>query len=342
MDSPMVSVVVPVFNAETTIAHVVQSLLSQAYPGPVEVILVDDGSTDSTSEILKSFPEIIYLKQVNSGPAVARNRGAAESRGDFILFTDSDCIARKDWVSQIVEGFKDPRVGAVCGSYGIANPQKRLAACIHSEIMYRHRIVMPVYPRAFGSYNVGIRREVFFSVGGFNEIYRQASGEDNDLSYKIINKGWLIYLNKSALVDHYHTTKVGKYLKEQFRHGFWRAKMYSDHPVMAKGDDYTFWKDMVEVPLVFLVVAFFALVCWEKSAPYFFLLLITTTFLALEFIFANLFCPEIFSKIFFTFVMFFRAFARVFGLSTGVSIFILKFLSKKMNKVLKGNTAMLI
>lgn len=208
--------------------------------------------------------------------------------------------------------------------------------------MYRHRILMPVYPRAFGSYNVGIRREVFFSVGGFNEIYRQASGEDNDLSYKIINKGWLIYLNKSALVDHYHTTKVFKYLKEQFRHGYWRAKMYSDHPLMAKGDDYTFWKDMLEVPLVCLVVVFFALFCCEKFASNFFLLLITTIFLTLEFVFANLFCSQFLSKIFFTFVMFFRAFARVFGLSTGISIFILKLLSKKMNKVLKGNVAMLI
>ncbi|MBL8012392.1 MAG: glycosyltransferase, partial [Candidatus Omnitrophica bacterium] len=312
MDYPMVSVVVPVFNAETTIAHVVQSLLSQTYPGLTEVILVDDGSTDQTSEILKSFPEIIYLKQNNAGPAAARNRGATESRGDFILFTDSDCIAHKDWMAQIVDGFKDPRVGAVCGSYGIANPQKILAACIHSEIIYRHRIVMPVYPRAFGSYNVGIRREVFFCVGGFNEYYRQASGEDNDLSYKIINKGWLIYLNKSALVDHFHTTKVVKYLKEQFRHGFWRAKMYGDHPAMARGDDYTFWKDIFEVPVVCLVLVFTALLGYERYTSSI-LLIIVCGFLLLEFIFANLFCVKFFSKIFFTFVMFFRAFARVFG-----------------------------
>lgn len=337
----MVSVVIPVFNAQNTIAHVVQSLLSQTYSGAVEVIIVDDGSTDQTGEILQSFPEIRYIKQINSGPASARNRGAADSRGDIILFTDSDCIAHKDWISQIIEGFKDCRVGAVCGSYGIANPQNLLARCIQSEISYRHRVLMPVYPRAFGSYNVGIRREVFFSVGGFNEFYRQASGEDNDLSYKIINKGWLIYLNKLALVDHYHTTKVFKYFKEQFRHGFWRAKMYMDHPLMVKGDDYTFWKDMLEVPLVGLVIIFSGLFFLNTFLFKIFLLVAAVFLFTIEIIFANLFCSKFFAKIFFTFVMFFRSFVRVFGLSTGIFVFFLKTFLKKLNKMLKGKVAML-
>jgi glycosyltransferase involved in cell wall biosynthesis len=341
MSLPSVSVVVPAFNAQQTIAHTIQSVLSQDYSGEIELLVVDDGSTDETPRIVRSFQGVKCIQQVNAGPAAARNRGAADSRGEIIIFTDSDCVAHNDWIRKIVDGFTIEKVGAVCGGYGIANSNNILARCIHSEVLYRHRVLMSSFPRAFGSYNVGIKREVFFEVGGFNEHYRRASGEDNDLSYKILKSGRRIYFNKTALVDHHHTTVIKKYLKEQWRHGFWRAKMYADHPSMARGDDYTFWKDMLEVPLVCFSVI--GMVLWGIGFLTFknFILLSFVPFFVLELYFANLFCDAIPMKFYFSFVMFFRSFARAFGLSTGIIVFLTKKVLKKLNKILNANVAML-
>lgn len=327
-DRPFVSVVVPAYNAQQTIRHTIQSLVSQSYSGDLQIIVVDDGSTDKTPEIVRSFGEVLYLRQSNAGPASARNRGAADSKGELILFTDSDCVAHNDWVERIVSGFNSDEIAAVCGSYGLANPESVLASCIHDEIIFRHRRLMSSFPRAFGSYNVGIRRSVFWKVGGFDETYRRASGEDNDLSYKILKTGGRIFFAKEALVDHYHTTRLQKYLAEQFRHGFWRARIYGKHPDMAKGDDYTFWKDMIEVPLAGLTCLISILVLTGLLQPTYLILFIILPFGLLEIYFAIIICRGIYSKFYFSLVMFLRAFARAFGLSTGILNYLIKIIKK--------------
>jgi GT2 family glycosyltransferase len=150
--------------------------------------------------------------------------------------------------------FVSEDIGAVAGSYGIANSHKILADCIHEEIIQRH-LNMPEFIRAFGSYNVAIRRGILEKVGGFEEAYRYASGEDNDLSYKIIRAGYKIYFCKDAIVFHYHQENILKYLREQYRHGVWRMKLYRAHPEMMRGDDYTNWKDIIEPPLALFSVS---------------------------------------------------------------------------------------
>jgi GT2 family glycosyltransferase len=191
-----------------------------------------------------------YLSQPNAGPASARNCGVRHASGEILLFTDSDCRPEHGWIEKLVQGFSTEDVAVIAGSYGITNPESLLARIIHEEIRYRHEFLMPEFPKAFGSYNFAVRRSVFEEVGGFNTDYRRASGEDNDLSYKILKTGRRIRFLRDVVVDHYHQVDLGKYLKEQFRHGIWRVRMYIDHPDMAAGDDYTFWKDILEVPAV--------------------------------------------------------------------------------------------
>lgn len=246
------SIIIPVYNRASLIGAVIEALLEQTYK-PLEIIVVDDGSTDETARVVSSYP-VRYIYQKNSGPASARNRGFRESRGDIIAFIDSDCIAKKDWLENLLKGFDSPEVGAVAGSYDIANPESILSRLIHEEIRWRHSRFKG-FIRAFGSYNVAIRRTVFEQVGGFDETYRTASGEDNDLSYRILKAGYRIRFMPDALVAHYHTERLFKYLKEQFRHAFWRMKLYRDHPDMTKGDDYTLLKDGIEIPLGAMILA---------------------------------------------------------------------------------------
>lgn len=249
MTHPSVSVIVPAYNAQDTIFGVIGKILSQPYEGEWELIIVDDGSTDRTPEKVQAHSRARYIRQDNAGPASARNRGASAARGEILLFTDSDCYPCAAWIKRMVSGFTSEKIGVVSGSYDIANPGAPLSRAIHAEILYRHRHLMPEFPRVFGSYNFAVRRDVFERAGGFNENYRHASGEDNDLSYKILSAGYRIRFLQDALVAHVHQEDIRKYLKEQFRHGFWRMKIYADHPRMSGGDDYTFWKDMIEIPL---------------------------------------------------------------------------------------------
>lgn len=255
-----VSIVIPVYNRASLIGPVIEALLDQAYK-PFEIIIVDDGSTDNTGKIVSSY-QVKYIYQENRGPAAARNRGFRESGGDIIAFIDSDCVARKDWLENLIKGFDSPEVGAVAGSYDIANPESLLSRLIHEEIKWRHS-GFKRYIRAFGSYNVAIRREVFEKVGGFDETYRTASGEDNDLSYRILKAGYKIRFMPDALVAHYHTENLFKYLKEQYRHAFWRMKLYKDHPDMIRGDDYTKFRDALEMPVAVLIIAALPLLLTE-------------------------------------------------------------------------------
>jgi glycosyltransferase involved in cell wall biosynthesis len=248
-----VSVVIPAYNAESTIGQAVEQSFAQArQPLEIEVIVVDDGSKDDTAKVAESAGATV-IRQENAGPAAARNRGWESATGQVICFTDSDCIPVADWLENLLEGFNESQVGAVAGSYEIANTNSWLARWVHREIVERHR-KMPGFIRAFGSYNLAIPRYVLRATGGFNPTYRQASGEDNDFSYRIIKEGWRIAFRPQAKVAHYHPEKVWKYLLEQYRHGFWRAKLYKDHPEMIRGDDYTRLRDRLEPILVLAVL----------------------------------------------------------------------------------------
>jgi glycosyltransferase involved in cell wall biosynthesis len=248
-----VSIVIPAYSARPTIGEAVRQSMAQAGRGlDVEVIVVDDGSRDGTGEEA-ALAGARVIRQANAGPAAARNRGWQAATGRVVCFTDADCVPAAGWVRSLLDGFTAGSVGAVAGSYDIVNRHSWLARWVHREIVERHAR-LPAHIRAFGSYNVAIPRYVLAATGGFDPSYRRASAEDNDLSYRILKGGWSIAFRPQARVAHHHPERIWTYLKEQFRHGFWRAKLYSDHPDMMSGDDYTRVKDRVEPFLVLVLL----------------------------------------------------------------------------------------
>lgn len=200
----------------------------------MEIIVVDDGSTDGTRGIAESFA-VRYVHQENAGPAAARNHGARVAQGEIVAFTDSDCVPEPDWVDALVSGFEDGVV-AVGGGYDIANGSSPLARMVHEEIVMRHA----GFDREvdfLGSFNVAYRRSAFEAVGGFDESFRIASGEDNDLAYRLSDAGGTLRFVADAKVAHYHPTRLWPYLRTQGRHGYWRMKLYAKHPNRAQGGD---------------------------------------------------------------------------------------------------------
>lgn len=311
-----ISVVIPTYNAEKTIGKTLEACLNQDYTGRAEIIVVDDGSTDGTREVVSKYP-VSYIYQENSGPAAARNKGWRVGSGEIICFTDSDCIPHRDWLSKLLRNYQNDDTGAVGGSYTIANPESLLACCTQQEITFRHS-TMPSEVRFLGSYNLSIKRSVLEAVSGFEEGYRKASAEDNDLSYKMLKHGYRLRFDREVLVAHFHPDRLWKYLKDQYSHGFWRAKLYKDYPGMSRGDDYTQWKDILEILACGIIVVLMPFV-WIPSVAVW-LLFVLFLYLSMQ----AWFSLEVFKQrkdgliLFFFLVTSLRGFARTLGFIKGM------------------------
>jgi glycosyltransferase involved in cell wall biosynthesis len=234
-----VSIVIPARDAADSIERAVAAALAQqGLDGVPEVIVADDGSTDGTGEAAAhAGARVIRLD--GRGPAAARNAGAAESRGEALLFTDADCAPAPDWAERLAHAVAYEKVGAAGGGYLPARGAGLLAGLVDEEIAVRHSRMGVGAVRALGSYSLAVRRDVFDRVGGFDESYRRASGEDTDLSYRLLEAGLELRFVPEALVEHRHPNRFWRYLRTQLRHGFWRVKLYRDHPAMVRGDDYS-------------------------------------------------------------------------------------------------------
>jgi len=113
---PAISVVIPTYNRAPVLRLCLDALAAQDYAGPWQVIVVDDGSTDETPDVMSAFPGFVYLQQENRGPAAARNRGIQEAKGEIVAFTDDDCLAPADWLSRLTDGYdRYPQVAGVGG-----------------------------------------------------------------------------------------------------------------------------------------------------------------------------------------------------------------------------------
>ncbi len=113
--SPLVSVIIPVYNAERYVAEAIESVLAQTY-NPVEIIVIDDGSTDGSAKVIKRFPSVQYYSQPNTGISAARNRGIEQAQGTFFAFLDADDLWVEDKLTLQMSAFKnDPDLDIVFG-----------------------------------------------------------------------------------------------------------------------------------------------------------------------------------------------------------------------------------
>jgi glycosyltransferase involved in cell wall biosynthesis len=171
MDLPLVSVIIPVFNGEKFLEEAITSVLRQEY-SPLEIVIVDDGSTDRTEQIAQGCGHgIRYLRQPNSGPSAARNRGLKIARGSMIAFLDADDV----WPSGKLN-FQLP--------YLINNPSLEIVMGRIQLMRLSGTIEGPVF-EDFGepcmSVNLGgavFRRSVFYKVGLFDETMRYSEDVD--------------------------------------------------------------------------------------------------------------------------------------------------------------------
>ena len=199
---PNVSVVIPVHNGEESLGACLGALRATRYPN-TEIIVVDDGSTDRSAAIAEGLADRVIRLKGRNGPAVARNRGAKEARGEIILFTDADVFAEPDTVEKVVAAFQEkPGLAATFGLYRPTTVYSNFFSVFKNLIHHYTHLTSSEEAWTFWSGCGAIRRDIFEQVGGFDERYVDASVEDIELGYRLWQQGYRTFLNKKLCVTH--------------------------------------------------------------------------------------------------------------------------------------------
>ncbi len=255
--TPFVSIIVPVRNAERTLDRTLEYLEALDYPRErLEIVLADGGSTDGTLEVIGQWQkryEHIRLVRVPdcTSPGQARNAALKVMRGEFVLFTDGDCAPSPDWVRQILRPFfEDERIGGVGGEVLTLRTdpdnltedyceQVRFLSvsgrCGVTESGYfpslaegaPHEVNGGDHSPFFATANAAFRRSAVLEIGG--EFWPEPTGEDVDFCLRILKRGYRLYFAKEAVVRHMHRVSLESYLRQWHGYGFGHPLLIREH-----------------------------------------------------------------------------------------------------------------
>jgi len=242
--APGITVVVPVYNGERTLPACIDSLLALDYPHDgVAVMVVDDGSSDRTREIAGRYP-VTLLSQPKRGAAAARNMGIRHARGEYVAFTDADCVVERRWLLELVQGFDDASVACVGGEIAAPPPETELeryyVACnpiSQENAVEKEMVILPHVITA----NAMFRRDVFDKVGLFDERFPSAGGEDLDLGWRIHWAGYRMKYVPSAKVVHRHKSRLRQLFRQHYRYGYAWTVIVRKHRELFKNEGPSCW-----------------------------------------------------------------------------------------------------
>tara|TARA_R110002050_G_scaffold83382_1_gene178222 strand:- start:3810 stop:4808 length:999 start_codon:yes stop_codon:yes gene_type:complete len=233
------SLIIPLYNRPAEIEELLKSLLLQSDPS-FEVIIVEDGSSQKSDEIVAAYSEKLTLKyffKENSGPGLSRNYGAARADGDYLIFLDSDCIIPPHYTAEVQSFLANTYVDAFGGpdraDESFTAIQKAINYSMTSlfttgGIRGSKKSVEKFHPRSF---NMGYSKAVFEATGGFSGM---RFGEDIDMSIRLVKAGFSTALIADAYVYHKRRTNFKLFYKQIFNSGLARINLYKRHPSSLK------------------------------------------------------------------------------------------------------------
>lgn len=246
------------YNRPNEIKELLDSLRLQTYDKTFEVVIVEDGSTISSEEVIGEYVDVLaisYYKKPNSGPGDSRNYGMSRAKGNYFIVLDSDCILPPQYLVEAEKSLQEDFVhcygGPDAAHESFSTVQKAINYAMTSflttgGIRGGKKAVDKFQPRSF---NMGISKEAFKNVGGYGNIH---PGEDPDLTIRIWNKGYRTKLISEAFVYHKRRIDWNKFYIQVNKFGMVRPILNKWHPETKK---ITYW-----FPTVFCLVLLFSVV----------------------------------------------------------------------------------
>lgn len=238
------SIIIPVYNRPQEIDELLTSIAQQNFTGDIEVLIIEDGSTDKSDAIVEKYKDqltIQYYEKKNSGPGGSRNYGMNHATGDYFIILDSDVILPTQYLTEVNNNLERNYTDAF-GGPDAAHPnftplQKAINYSMTSflttgGIRGKKNGVGKFQPRSF---NMGISRAAFEKTKGFSDL---RAGEDIDLTFRLWKEGFKTQLIESAFVYHKRRNSIPSFFKQTFAFGTARPKLNKRYPETAK---LTYW-----------------------------------------------------------------------------------------------------
>lgn len=219
------TVIIPTYNRPDEAAACLAAISRVHYDKHrFEVIVVDDGGSSDLESIVLGFQgtlQVRLVRQSNSGPSSARNRGAQSARGQYLLFTDDDCEPDANWLAAFDQRLRQLPSHMIGGAVVNGAPQDLYALASQSVLdsLYEHYNRGSRGARFFASNNLVVPAKLFEQVGGFNTEFRMAAGEDREFCDRWLQSGYGLAFAPDAVILHRQRSGLGAYWKQHFRYG---------------------------------------------------------------------------------------------------------------------------
>ena len=217
---PATTIVVPSYGRPEALRACLRALAAQD-DSDREIVVVDDGSPEPLAPVCEGLPGVRCVRQANAGPAAARNRGAREARGAFLAFTDDDCRPRPGWLSALRRtwGGRERRIVGGRVENGLPNNPYASASQGLCDYLYSYYGAEGGEAPFFTTNNLGVSRQGFEAVGGFDESFPLAAAEDRDLGMRWRDVGGTLAYAPDAVVDHHHPLTLRRFFRQHANYG---------------------------------------------------------------------------------------------------------------------------
>ncbi len=221
------SIIVPAYNAEKTLPDLLDSVFKQTDETKFEIFIVDDSSSDSTAQVARDYQCEVIQCPTNRGPASCRNIGTSRAQGEILVFTDSDCQVAPNWLKNLSSCFALNGTDSVMGRL-VLLPSTILGDSISAlgfpaggSLGFDKiwRVDEEGFTNSLSSCNFAIKKDVFEKVGGFDESFPYAGGEDSLLAYKLTKFGYRIRYCPDVIAYHAARDSISSFAKWQFKRG---------------------------------------------------------------------------------------------------------------------------